>query len=371
LSGVGDAGPRVCVDDALELEIERLAAGGDGIAHVDGLTVFVPLSAPGDRVLARITRVERRFARAEIETVIGPGPARRAAPCPYYGRCGGCSWMHLDEAEQSRARVAIVREALQRIARLESLPEIEHVPSPASFAYRSRARVAHARARVGFRARASHDVVDVEHCLVLDSATETELAHLRARPPRGVGELEIRGYGERLEIAGRVFAVGPSAFFQANRPLWERWQALVVDACGSGERACELYCGVGFYTAGLVEHFTRVVAVERSPAARDARVNARAEVVEAPCEAWAPRELPLLAPELVLLNPPRSGCHQLVSDAIRAARPRRVVYVSCEASTLARDIARIGADFRITRIAVLDALPQTHHVEIIVALDSV
>ena len=351
--------------------IERLAAGGDGIAHVDGLTIFVPRAAPGDRVRARVKRVESRFARAEIEAVLAPGPGRREPPCPYYGRCGGCTWLHLDEPEQSRARVAIVREALQRIARIESLPEIEHVASPAALAYRSRARVAYAGGRVGFRARGSHEVVDVEQCAVLDSATETELARVRARPPRGVGELEIRGYGGRVEVGGRALAVGPSAFFQANRPLWERWQALVVEACGHGERACELYCGVGFYTQALSVRFARVVAVERSKAARDARSNARAEVVEAACEDWAPRELVALAPELVLLNPPRTGCHQTVSDAIRAARPKRVVYVSCEASTLARDIARLGPDFRIARIIVLDALPQTHHVEVVAVLESV
>ena len=355
----------------VELAIERLAAGGDGIAHVDGLTVFVPIAAPGDRVRARITRVERRFARAEIEAVLVPGPARREPPCAYYGRCGGCSWLHLDEAEQSRARVAIVREALERIAHAERLPEIEHVASPAALAYRSRARIAHAPGRVGFRARGSHEVVDIEHCAVLDSATETELMRVRASRPRGQGELEIRGYGERLEVGGGVLAVGASAFFQANRPLWERWQAVVAEACGHGERACELYCGVGFFTRALCARFARVVAVERSPAARDARMNTTALVLEASCEDWAARELEAFAPELVLVNPPRTGCHQSVSDAIRASRPRRIVYVSCDAPTLARDVARLGADFRIARIVVLDALPQTHHVEVVLVLESV
>ncbi len=357
--------------DLCELAIERLAAGGDGVAHLDGLTVFVPRSAPGDRVRARIARVERRFARAEIEAILEPGPARREPPCPYYGRCGGCSWLHLGEAEQSAARVAIVREALERIARVQGLPEIERLPSPAVLAYRSRARIAWAGGRVGFRARGSHEVVDVERCAVLDAATETELARVRAGRPRGEGELEIRGYGERIELGGRSLVVGKDAFFQANRPLWPRWQELVAEACGRGERACELYCGVGFYTQALCERFARVVAVERSPAARDARRNSSAEVFETACEEFAARELAAFAPELVLLNPPRTGCHSTVSDAIRAARPRRVVYVSCDAATLARDVARIGGDFRIARVVVLDALPQTHHVEVVAVLESV
>jgi 23S rRNA (uracil1939-C5)-methyltransferase len=207
---------------------------------------------------------------------------------------------------------------------------------------------------------------------VLDSATETELAHLRGRPPRGHGEREIRGYGEAVVVAGKRLAVGPSAFFQANRPLWERWQQLVLEACGRGTSAVELYCGVGFYTVGLCERFARVVAVERSPAARDARLNCpTARIVEEPAEAFAARELVGLAPELVLLNPPRTGCHQTVSDSLRAARPERIVYVSCDAPTLGRDVARLGGDFRVARVVVLDALPQTHHVELVVVLESV
>ncbi len=206
---------------------------------------------------------------------------------------------------------------------------------------------------------------------MLDSATETELMRVRASRPRGEGELEIRGYGERIELGGSRLVVGMSAFFQANRTLWERWRGLVADACGTGARACELYCGVGFYTQALCANFARVVAVERSPAARDARVNTSAEVFEISCEAWATRELAAFAPELVLVNPPRTGCHQTVSDAIRASRPRRIVYVSCDAPTLARDVARLGPDFRLARIVVLDALPQTHHVEVIAVLESV
>jgi tRNA/tmRNA/rRNA uracil-C5-methylase (TrmA/RlmC/RlmD family) len=96
----------------LELAIEALAAGGDGVGRLDGLAVFVPLAAPGDRVRARVTQVRPRFARAEIVELLSPGPSRRSAPCPYYGRCGGCTWQHLDESAQLAARVAIARAAL-------------------------------------------------------------------------------------------------------------------------------------------------------------------------------------------------------------------------------------------------------------------
>jgi 23S rRNA (uracil1939-C5)-methyltransferase len=360
----------IALGTELELVVESLAAGGDGVARSDGLAVFVPWSAPGDRVRARVTESRPRFARAEILELIAPGPGRRAAPCPHFGRCGGCSWLHLEEAEQQRARVAIARAALERIAGRRDLPEIEVIPSPRALGYRARARVAYQHGRIGFRARGSREVVDVERCAVLDPATQDQLTRLRAAPPKGEGELELRGFGRQVALAAGPLEVPADAFFQANGALWERWREVVVESCGSGELAVELYCGVGFYTQSLCARFARVIALEgNAAAARSAARNSRAEIVSEPAERWAPRSLTRLGAQLVLLNPPRAGCHQLVSDALRNAKPRRVVYVSCDCATLARDLERLGSGFRIARIALLDALPQTHHVELVVALD--
>ncbi len=354
----------------LELSIEALAAGGDGVAHCDGLAVFVARSAPGDRVRARVTEARRRFARAEIVELLAPGPARREAPCPYYQRCGGCAWLHVDDAEQSRARVAIARAALERIGGRADLPEIEVVTSPRALGYRARARVAYAKGRVGFRARGSHEIVDVERCAVLDAETQRELDRLRAARPSGAGEVELRGFGSAVDLAGKRLEAPPSAFFQANRALWERWQDVVVDACGHGALAVELYCGVGFYTARLCASYSRVIAVERSEAgAASAARNTRAEVTAQDADTWAPQHLAQLQPELVLLNPPRVGCHINVSDALRASGAERIVYVSCDPATCARDLARIGPQFRLLRLVSLDALPQTPHVELVAVLE--
>jgi 23S rRNA (uracil1939-C5)-methyltransferase len=354
------------VGDRLELEIERLAAGGDGIAHHDGRAVFVPASAPGDRAVCRVVQVRRRFARAEIESVSVPGPARREPRCVFYGSCGGCDWMHLDDAAQATARREILSDALSRIGHLRDLPPIEWLASPAPFGYRARARVACQDGRVGFRAAGSRDVVDVSECVVLDPATQRELARLRRTPPTAGGEIEIRGFGG--EAAG--LRVGPGAFFQANGLLWDIWQRTVADACGEGELAVELYAGVGFYTAALARTFKRVIAVERSRSAGDLRHNTSAEVHQTSAERFAITRLPDLAPDVVLLNPPRTGCDAIVVDAVRSRMPRRIVYVSCDPATLARDVSRLEHDFIVRRVVAIDALPQTSGVESLLVLDS-
>jgi 23S rRNA (uracil1939-C5)-methyltransferase len=355
----------------LELRIERLAAGGAGVAHCDGRAVLVPLSAPGDLAEVELTQVRGRYAHARLIRVVEPGPARRAPACPYFPRCGGCDWLHLDEATQSDARVDILENALRRIGGVDPLPPIERLRSPLALGYRTRARVACDRGRVGFRARGSHELVDVERCAVLDPPTQAALDALRRSPPRRRGEVELRGYANEVRVGAHRFRISRDSFFQANRALWERWLEVVLDACGSGDLAVELYAGVGFYTAGLAERFKRVIALERSRASYDARRNARAEVVHAPAEAWAPTRLEELAPDLVLLNPPRSGCHRSVSEAIAGAAPTRIVYVSCDPATLARDVARLREKFRVTRLISIDSLPQTHHVEVICCMQLV
>lgn len=351
--------------DRVELRVESLAAGGDGVGRHRGRVVFVPLAAPGDRLEVSVEAVRPRYARARIERVLDPGPGRREAPCPYFGRCGGCTWMHLEEDVQAEARRDILLQALVRIGRRTELPPIEWIPSPRALGYRARAKVAFENGRVGFRAARSREVVDVERCAVLDGATQRELAALRASRPAGTGEMELRGFGSRA--AG--LRVGPGAFFQANAPLWESWRNAVVDACGEGELLVELYAGVGFYTVGLEPRFERVIAVERGRAAHDLRQNTRASVRHGSAESFALGELAELTPQVVLLNPPREGCDKMVLDAVCRALPQRVVYVSCEPATLSRDLTRFSDGYHLMRIICIDALPQTHHVETVAVLD--
>lgn len=353
----------------IELTIDSLATGGDGIGRLAGVgvVVFVPGAAPGDRLRCRVGAVSRRFLRAELLEVLSPGPGRRESPCAYSVRCGGCDWLHLDEAVQSEARRQFLRDALQRIGGFASIPEIEWLASPDSLGYRALARVALDSGAIGFRARRSHEVVDIDHCRVLAESTQAALSELREAPPPRTAEVEIRGF--EGEAAG--LRASTSAFVQANQSLWQAWPACVAELCGSGSLLVELYAGIGFFTVALEKRFERTVAVERSHAAADLRHNTRAEVHQLPAEKFATQILPELSPDAVLLNPPRVGCDPSVIDAVAARNPERVVYVSCDAATLARDLKRLGAGFELKRVVSIDALPQTSHVEALVRLDRV
>jgi 23S rRNA (uracil1939-C5)-methyltransferase len=379
----------------LRVAIERLADGGEGVSRApDGRVVFVPATAPGDEVRVRIVEEHPRWLRAELVAVEVPGPGRTEPRCELVGRCGGCAWQHLDYETQRQAKGAILRDALERIGRLEVPGAIEVVPSP-PFGYRGRARIGTARGVVGYRRLRSHSLEPTSACPVLAPALEEALAKLAAAPPEKSGEIElalgddgaVRAWGpggallgERaLTIAAgdRHIQVSPGVFFQGNAELRAALLAGVLEAAGRGERAVELCAGAGFFTLALAERFTEVVAVESSPpAVRDLRQNVDANGVRnvriecAPLERLLGEEtLRDLAIDVLVLDPPRTGLGTEVAEGIASLEAERVVYVSCAPATLARDLAvmtRCG--FRLEGVRGYDLFPQTPHVEAIAVL---
>jgi len=374
----------------IELSIGSLATGGDGVGRApDGRVVFVPLSAPGDRLRVRIIEERARFARGEIDALLEGGPDRVAPECPVFGDCGGCSWQHVRYAAQLEAKRAIVRDALARIARLERLPEIEFVASPRAYGYRSRARLLVAGGRVGFRRRRSHEVCPIARCPLLVPELDRALGALAADPPAVDGEWELAlGEGGELRSASLAdparaarielragaerFSASLGVFAQANALLLDPLWSTVVGAVGAGALALELFAGAGFFTLGLASRFERVVAVEGDPlAARDLARNVadrRVRVIEARVESWLAE--PGLAPDAILLDPPRGGLGRGPSERLAALPARRIAYLSCDPATLARDLAAVVPHaFRVARVCGFDLFPQTPHVEALVVLD--
>jgi|CXWL01.1.fsa_nt_gi 23S rRNA (uracil1939-C5)-methyltransferase len=381
--------------DELELSIEKLVAGGDGLGRFEGIPVFVPRSAPGDRLRVRL--VERRpdYARAEIVAVLAAGPGRRLAPCPHFARCGGCDLQHLEDGLQTSLKVAALLESLVRLGGVELPAGTPEVIAGAPFGYRLRTQIQVGATAtgiaVGYHARGSQELVAVDRCPILVPALDALLPTLpRLLPPDGPRRLDlaagddgsvavapvVEGFGHGdLTIAVGDFTYGFDArcFFQGHRGLLP---ALVAQAVGDwqGERAVDLYCGVGLFTLPLARLYKQVTAVEGDRvAARHARTNARhaglqtgVEVIAQAVESFAV-DLP---PDLdrVVVDPPRSGLHPTVTAALVARPPRRLTYVSCHAATLARDLRRLAPAFAVERLVMIDLFPQTGHLEAIVQL---
>jgi 23S rRNA (uracil1939-C5)-methyltransferase len=384
------------VAEELVVTIERLAAGGEGIAHApDGRVVFVAATTPGDRARVRVVAEHPSWLRAELRGLEAPGPARVEPRCALFGRCGGCAWQHLDYAAQLEAKAEILRDALVRIGGLALPGPIEVAPSP-PYGWRGRARVGVARGVVGFRRLRSHALEPAAACPVLVPELERALAALAQGPPSRDGEIElcagddgrVRAWGPGGLLHGEAqlaidagparIAVSPGVFFQGNARVRRALFDAVLEAAGRGRRALDLCAGAGFFTFALAERFAEVLAVESSPpAVRDLRRNLEASgarnvaVHQAPLERFLGGEDGReLGADAIVLDPPRTGLGVPLSRALAAAAgAARLVYVSCAPATLARDLAALAeAGFRLDSVRGFDLFPQTAHVEAVAVL---
>ena len=380
----------------LEVTIESLAGGGEGVGHdASGRVVFVPFAAAGDRLRVRVVEEQARFARGEIDAVLERGADRVAPRCPVFGSCGGCAWQHVGYPAQVAAKRSILRDALERIGGIE-VPPIEFIASPQAYGYRGRARVLVQGGRVGFRLRHSHEVCAITACPLLAPPLDEALASLAARAPGEDGEWELAlgsdgavratplgarsRSGDRVVVraAGEQIEVSSGVFLQANALLQDALAQTVLEAAGQGGEVLELFAGAGFFTLGLARRFARVVAVESdAAAAADLSRNRAAvgfhhvRVIEAPAEdVLAAFRTHRLAPDVVVLDPPRGGIGTRASERLARLPAQRIVHVSCDPATLARDL-RVLTQTRwsLLRVIGFDLFPQTPHVEAIAVLE--
>lgn len=385
--------------DILEVSVEKIVPNGLGLCFAEKLTLFVPLSAPGDRLRVEIRRMQgRRTAFARIVEVLEPSAERGTPGCVYFGTCGGCDFQHLSYPAQLRAKSGIIRDCLERIGKIEWPGEIPVVPSPEEYGYRLRTQL-HADPRersLGYFKRQSHEVIDVKVCPILVPPLEEHLGELRANLDwddlagrtghieTAAGDRGMSVYADELlmpteevsrEVADKRFLFNARSFFQGNALLIEE---LVETAVGGakGRTALDLYCGVGLFSLFLADGFERVIGVEGDTraigfACRNAE-HARARNIEFH-DQRIKDFLAENAPEnvdLVLLDPPRGGVKTATLERIADLGARHLTYVSCNPSTLARDLRLLlDSGYRIGRITALDLFPQTHHVETVVRLE--
>lgn len=371
----------------IDVEITALAAGGDAVGRdAGGRVVFVDRAAPGDRVRARVVEEKRRYARAELVEVVAPSPVRVEAPCPYQraGTCGGCPWMQVARDAQLDAKQHLAAGALRKlVARgLVLRPILAPVPP---LRWRRRARLHAAGGALGFHAPRSRRVTDIETCLQLDERLDAALAAIRRTVRfRGDGEVhllvghagdvdvvfdaDVEG-ADALEIPRRAVEVEPGLFARADefaQATAAGNAALVGEvlreiAPRPGLRVLELFAGSGNFTRHLVAAGAEVVANDvvrpRAPAGRFVEGPADRAVARVAAERF----------DALLLDPPRTGAREaLAAVAAMATPPARVIYVSCDVATLARDLELLAdAGWTPRHAQVLDLMPQTAHLEVV------
>lgn len=390
-----------------------MAAGGDALARDDGgRVVFVTGALPGERVRARLTEARRDFARAVVVDVLDPSPDRVRPPCPALAEgCGGCTWQHVEAGAQVRLKAAVVVDALRRIAKMADPPEPEPVRAPGP-ALRTTVRLAvDADGRAGHRRRgadggpvatdaclAAHPLLEElivhgrypgasEVVLRVGVASGQRLARVSPRPAQASavppGVVVVAAGGRRTasvveEVAGRRFRIGAESFFQPGPVAATALVGAVVDAVGDalppGGHLVDAYAGVGLLSSVLgARTGASVTAIEQHAAAvADARVNLAdldARVVTSEVGRWRP-PAGAPAPDVVVADPSRPGLGRPGVATLVAAGAPRLVLVSCDPASLARDTALLAAaGYRLAHLALVDSFPHTFHVETVARFD--
>ena len=443
--------------EEVELRVDSLAYGGNGVGRLDGFVVFVRGGLPGDLVRARATKVKRGFAEATRTALLEPGPDRVAAPCRHFGVCGGCRFQDYAYEKQLAAKEAQVRDALVRLGGFAEPPVEPIVPADREYGYRNKLEYSFAPTEEGLvlgfhRAGRWDEVIDVEECLLTtdvgnaireavkrwareeglepyDQETGTGyLRHLVLREGRNTGQalvLLVTAPGERFdadflvetltafpevrsihwavndrpaevtnlpsrllwgeewieeELCGLRFRIRPNAFLQTNTAMAERLYGLARDAARltGTETVFDLYCGTGTIGLSFASEAGTVWGVEISEESVACAIeNAAANGIEnasffAGNVGQSLEELQEKAgpPDVVVVDPPRAG---LAGKALRrtgALRAPRLVYVSCNPTTLASDLAVLRDDFgyRLERCTPVDMFPHTPHIESVSSL---
>ena len=383
---------------SIVVRAEKMAAGGDAIARMaDGRVAFVRGALPNELVAIEVVQSKKDFVRADVLDVIEPATYRVAPPCPAHAAgCGGCPWQHVDTAAQLELKAAVVTEALKRTGKVVD-PMVAIGASVPPWAYRTTLRLATGTDRLGLRGRHSHDVIELAGCPVSHPLLEELLAGVHVR---GQGEVSLRvgaATGERSAwiadgdvelldvpydvdigpsalvhevVAGTRLQISAASFFQSGPAAAELLLAAVRQASGESFDAhtvVDAYGGVGLF-ASAVDAAHVIVVEASSPACADAVVNLagrRAKVVQSTVEQWKPRRA-----DLVIADPSRSGLGRQAVSVLCATEAARIVLVSCDPVSLARDAGLLrDAGYEHKQSTVFDLFPQTHHVEVVTTFE--
>ena len=413
-------------EDNLRLSIEKLVYGGYGLARHRDKVILVRFAAPQELVDAEVVEDNKDYAEALVNNVVLSSRSRREAPCPYFGVCGGCQLQHIDYVTQVESKESILVETLQRIGKIESVPLGESIQSGQEFGYRVRVQFKVKNGKLGFFKWDEREVVDIDSCPVahprinelipslkecVKHIRELQEIHVNYSPSEDkflvkfvtptemdrelLGNLkedclpgDVVGVGDYsrlrtilnrrfwigkeylfVEVSGWKFRVSADSFFQVNWTIWKSFIEAVSDV-KSYRKAIDLHCGVGFFTIPLSERGNFIEGSDSNPSAindaeYNAKLNGRDNVVFMRSDAY--RHLKSRGGEvldLVVLDPPRSGLEKNEMELLVKNKPENIVYVSCNPSTLARDLKTLLRNgYTLESIRLVDMFPQTYHIE--------
>jgi 23S rRNA (uracil1939-C5)-methyltransferase len=358
----------------VDLKIEDVAFGGKGVAREQGKAVFVPYTIEGELVSAEIVREKKQFAEADLVEVKQSSPNRVAPECPYFGRCGGCAYQHIDYQHQLAIKWRQVRDALQRIGKLKDVPMRPIIPSPRQYAYRNRITVHAQDGVIGFFRRDSHRLLGIERCPISRDEVNHALAALRAKEYVRDGHYTLRTESE------------PRVFSQINDEVAQALRNLIIDLVPPNQDLLiDAYCGAGFFAKALLDKFLRVIGIDWDRfAIVAAKQNAseKETYIAGDVESELTRSDGFLAVEgetrrlgsrrslTIIIDPPATGLTEGVRKAISDLAPETLIYVSCNPPTLARDLKELQHKFAINSVTPLDMFPQTAEIEVLAHLEA-
>ena len=412
----------------VRLAIDKPIYGGNFLARVDGKAHFIPFAIPGEEVVAKIVEAKKSFARCELVQLSAPSAERITPRCPHFTRCGGCDYQHVGYETQFRWKLAILKETFTREG--IALPGAIEPLTAAPWHYRNRIRLAvDANGKLGYRERNSHRVIAIAECPIAEPRlitaarefevalpalqpigveeieffaapqSETVLARIQARLPQKAWlqalmpmaplikgtELASTGNDTRLidqfgessltyKVAGTNYSVANGAFFQVNQNLLDDFCNRVLSSTigTDGNLAWDLYCGVGLFAKRLAAQFKIIVAVESAPLALDSLktnlAGCNAEIIRLTTESFLLSSASSHKPDLILADPPRAGLGEAVSARLNQVQAQKIVYVSCDPTTMARDLKHF-TNYNLTSLAMADLFPHTFHLETIAVLE--
>ena len=457
----------VTKNQEIELEIEKLAFGGKGLGRLNDYVIFVEQTLPAERVRVRITKRKSNYAEAKLLTILEPSPLRIAAPCPYFGNCGGCTWQNLAYENQLKFKKEQVQECLRQLAGLEECTVYDPIPSALIWGYRNKMEFSFSDRcwvmpqernnmdlkpdyALGLHVAGTHDkILNIDHCLlqnefgnkvlkivdnycrreklpvyniklgkgylrfltirysfysheimvVLVTGTRsplqlkplvaeliTELPQITSivnaintRPAQiaeGEEYIVIHGQDHITEkINGIVYKISANSFFQTNSYQAQQLYHVVCEYANlSGtEIVWDLYSGTGTIALLLASRARQVIGFELVAAAvEDAYFNSKENGVTnisyVSGDLLANLKNIEQSPEVVITDPPRSGMHTKVCAFLNECRARKIVYVSCNPATMARDIKLLNPNYRLNRVQPVDMFPHSYHIETVCEL---